>query len=109
MPRPLSNDWTVAGHNALNLLDFEEEERKRVIQGIRADLVGAGLAQAYSHNAIRNVVADLYRTFGSEIELYIFAESPDLAAAVTADVSLAWLNLTFGGQSVRQHILDRLA
>ena len=109
MSKPLSTDWAISGHNPIALLEFEESDREQTVRRIRADIVGFGLSQGYNHAAIRGVVADLYRTFGAEIELYIFAGADDLATAVTADATLAWLNLSVGQQTVREKLVSRLA
>jgi len=81
---------------------------QKTVDDIVNDLVGYADAQGYSETQIRNAIEDLFRTFISEWVLYLFTAAGDLSTAINDDVSLVWLDLDAGGQTIRQRIIARL-
>ena len=111
MAKPLSPEWAQATDKQYFqlLLDFEEENRKRILQSIRGELVKFSLAQGYTLNQTRGAVETLHTTFLSEINAFLYAGTDTLATALTNDTTISWFNLDAGGKTIRERLLDRLA
>ena len=84
-------------------------ERENTLQKIVGDLVAFGLARGYNEAAIKSAIEDLFRTFITQWVLYVYTGASDLATAINANTTLAWLNQTSGGLTIRQRLVNRLS
>lgn len=84
-------------------------ERWRALIQIQADLIRFGKTQGYTPAQISGAVQDLFDTFPQEWLAYLLASTPALANAISADITLSWLNIDVGGVSLRQRLINRLS
>lgn len=87
-----------------------EEVRKGIVWRVQRDLYRFGTEQlALSAANVTGKIDDLFTTFAAEWAVFVLTGSRSIATAITNDATLAWLDTVAGPQTIRQHLLDRLA
>lgn len=89
-------------------LRTDENRRRKTLRRVEVDLYRLALRLGQTPEQARTKVENLFRTFVSEVFLYMLLGTDDLAVAINADASLTWLNVDASGTSIRQHLVNRL-
>jgi len=86
----------------------QRNRRGKTLIRVAVDLTRLATQLGQTGTQAREKVEALFRTFVKEVYLYEILGTDDLAVAIAADTTLAWLNVDVSGLTIRQRLVNRL-
>ena len=85
------------------------QERLQKVLALQSDVVSFAKSQSYSNAQVRDALNGLFTSFSLAWFEYLIIGSDNITTAITNDVTLAWLDIDAGGQTIRTRLVNRLS
>lgn len=107
--RPFRDDTGVLDQDAVTWAAGQEWDRKTIVWLLQRDLYKLVRQLGETDAEAEAKIDALFTTFASEWSIYVLTGSDAVVTAIEDDATLAWLDVSISGASIRQRLINRLS